>query len=105
MGAVDEIDFIADVETQADRSEMAHQFTAGIEHAIHITAAQAVDAAEESSERSGSAIDTEIDEAALQRDEGLDGVMSDVKVSVNPSMNAWLKSLLIWASSFISLKA
>jgi hypothetical protein len=55
MRAMVEIDSIADVETQADRSEMAHQSTAGLEHAIHTTGVLAVDAAEESSENGGNA--------------------------------------------------
>ena len=112
--AVVEIDFVAAVEAQADRPEMTLQSSARIEHPVDIVGAEAVDATEESSESGGSGIDTEIDESPFQRDKWLDSVVTDVNfganspwrmrilvranvtepvlVSVNPSVNAWLKS-------------
>jgi hypothetical protein len=76
--AVVEIDFVADVEAQADRPEMTLQSSARIEHTVDVVGAEAVDATEESSESGGSGFDTEIDEATFQRDKWLDGVMTDV---------------------------
>jgi hypothetical protein len=76
--AVVEINFIAYVKAQADRSKMALQAAAGIKNSVHVTGAQSVDATEKSPESGGSAIDTEIDEATFECDEGLDAVVADV---------------------------
>lgn len=91
--AVVEIDFVADVETQADRPEMTLQSPARIEHTVDIVGAEAVDATEESSEGGGSGIDTEIDEAAFQRDKWLDSVMTDVNFGAKFSVeNAHIRA-------------
>jgi hypothetical protein len=67
--SVVEVDFLTDVEAQADRSQMRLQSAAAIKHAVSIVGAQAVDAAQESSHGGGSRVEAEVGEAAFQRDE------------------------------------
>src|SRR5450755_2014504 len=78
MRAVVEIDFIADVQSQADWSQVPLQSSSGIENATYVIGAQVVGAAEERSQGGRSAVQTEIDEATLQRYERLNGVVANI---------------------------
>jgi hypothetical protein len=73
-----EINFVANVETQANGSKVAHQSTARIEHAVDVAGAQTIDAAKERSQVGRSAVDAKIDEAAFQGNERLNSVVADV---------------------------
>jgi hypothetical protein len=77
--AVIKIHFIPDIEANADRSKMSLQPTAWVENPTYVIGAQAIDAADESSDRGGSAIEPKINEAAFEGDEGLNRVTTDVQ--------------------------
>src|SRR5947209_11996747 len=60
-----EIDFIAHIQAQSNRTEVPLQAAARVQHTAHITAPQSVDAAEEGSDSSRSVVETRVAEATF----------------------------------------
>jgi hypothetical protein len=67
MRAVVEINFIANLHTRADPSEMRLSANTGLEECVHVVGTQSIQAADESRERieRGTVIDSKIHEAAF----------------------------------------
>jgi hypothetical protein len=61
-----EIDFVAHVQAQANGSEMCLQSSARIENSVYVIRTQAIDAAEESAQGGGGAVEAKIDEAPFK---------------------------------------
>jgi hypothetical protein len=71
VGSVVEVHFVADVESKADRTEMALQSATGVQHPVYIVCTQSAYGAKEGSQRGWRVVDSKIDEAALQRNEAV----------------------------------
>ena len=63
MSSTGEIELVADIQTQANGTDMALEASAWIEHAFHVAALQVIDAAEEVSDGCGVIAHAEMDEA------------------------------------------
>ena len=94
--AVVEIHLVADIEAQADRSEVTLQAAARIQDTVHTIAAQAVHRAEERADRRRRVAQLKVNESALEGDERLNGVMSDVDLGAEFAVQDAQPGTLQW---------
>src|SRR5215475_12106486 len=86
MSAAGKIDFIADVETQADRAHVTFQTTAGIKNAGEIIRTKALDGTDSCANGGGAIVEEEVVEAALYGEEGMEAVMAKLEFRTEKAM-------------------
>jgi hypothetical protein len=78
--AAREIDFVARVQAQADRTEMAFESAAWIEDRAGVTRAQIIHGAGKRADGCGAIVKEEIHKAAFHRDEGMKASMAEFEL-------------------------
>src|SRR5262249_5803726 len=86
MRAACEINFVADVETQADGAEMTFEASAGIKNAGQIVRAQIFNGAYRGSDRGWTIVEEEVVESALHGEKGMEAVVAKFDLGAKESM-------------------
>jgi len=86
MSAAGKIDFIADVETQADGADVTFETAAGIENAGEIIRTEALDGTDGCPNGGGAIVEEEVVEAAFYGEEGMEALMAEFDFGTEKAM-------------------
>ena len=86
--AAREIDLVARVQAQADRTEMAFESTARIEDRADVTRPQIIHGAGKRADGCGAIVKEEIHKAAFHRDEGMKASMAEFELWTEQAVGA-----------------
>ncbi len=84
--AASEIDFVADVETKADGSEVAFEAAARIQNAGEIIGAKIFNRADSGSDGGGAIVEKEVVEASLDGEEGMKAAMAELELGTEEAV-------------------